>query len=175
MHAWWVGLPALNRIYRCLGDYCSQADTPTNSPIALGASLATSGSMLVVGAPGYVQGSYQGAVLIVNLDDVDAGLVGEEQLCGASGTPCCTSNLDDGVCVGRVFCYSGGSTGSAACRPDAGTDAGVDAGTMEPADAGVTPQPPGAVTFEACGCTAANGGFIILALAALMLRRRVSP
>lgn len=181
VRAWWYGVPSLNLVHRCVGTYCFPNNPVTTLHAAFGASIATSGSTLVIGAPAYDGGS-QGAVFVLNLDDFDGGggaYTGEDQNC-IHGTSCCTSKQQYGVCVGDAFCaVTTDAPPSALCGAvvDAGTDggssaedAGVDGGSQP--DAGTPDETLKPVEFGTCGCTSANGGFAVLLLAALALRRR---
>jgi hypothetical protein len=182
--AWWYGVPSLNIVHRCIGSYCFDSN-PVDAPnAAFGAAMGISGSTLVIGAPAY-DGGTQGAVSIVDLDDFDAGFTGEDQNC-THGVGCCTAAHQLGICVGGAFCaVTLGMETSLKCLPeDAGTtvDAGTDGGTKVDSDAGIDggtdgggvtgPEIPDPAQFATCGCTSANGGFAVLLLAALALRRR---
>ncbi len=183
VRAWWYGVPSLNLVHRCVGTYCFPNNPVTTQHAAFGASLGTSGSTLVIGAPAYDGGS-QGAVFVLNLDDFDGGAyTGEDKNC-VHGTACCTSKQQYGFCVGNAFCaITTDAPSSVLCGAvDAGTDggstedAGVDGGSQPDGGGGPDGGTPGAplkpVEFASCGCTSANGGFAVLLLAASALRRR---
>ena len=132
LHAFWVGDPAHDRVFRFIGDAGTEFTGPSMS--AFGSSLAVGEPGLIVGAPLYTETvTHQGGLFVRPASDPP--LVGTVGVCSA-GSQCINVNTCTvGMCVGGVFCQNPVSLGCPFACNAAGNclpfDGGVDAGRSD--------------------------------------------